>query len=776
MKSLKSPFCVKFEEAFSFENRLLIVMEYCENDTLSTYITHEHLGLIKFSEEEKWKILGQVVLAINDMHTLGILHRDLNPGNIFMAKKDEVKVGDFGNSYVTTVNHTHTYSNIGQLTHKPSDMWAFGVIAYQFLFGHLPFSSTSAFEMLTKLNSADYIPLPHHASSLSCRILPLLLEKNPEKRMTALQFLEDPEIRAIVTGQVAPSVRTSLSVSSSNVYSQPSASQSITQTRHNITVSLLNALDARNTEQILKARQDKHMELDVTEFSFEIPGGDVSDGDEEMMWADLDDGETEDVTSVVSVLFPIDPDDFLNSSVRTFLHLRDTNPGNLSCLPLDVQYATFPEHDFETDRILRKLNENPPNLSEQELSMRRQLLRQELEKLEKRKYLREEHIIPECRTHPGERTRKWFQQITAILFSPSLGLFETDTNTADRYNIAFDDDSLTTERSDLFTFAGFLLFKAINSRIVLGIHLNNFIWRMLCSMRINQQDIFYIDSGLSHLVFKLQNEDLDTIPHNFTLRVIPEKEMDSEDPNVIAVETDLLQNPIQDAENGTIDQFGTTRILLKEEGDKIRLNKANFPEFIDLICEYLRKTRRYAVVKKMARSFTSFFPPDLVLLLHPENLDNLIKGHAVNVAQWKEQTHYDPPASSSHPTIQLFWDFLNNVSSYRAGLVFRMITGCAYGPQHLDELKPTFLGDIRYNESGTSIIWRTGLWIELIPEVDDDGIVNKPVGDMSRCRLLLPMYRTKEDLEVNMRQALKKEEEEQRVWLMEQEKNVIRSK
>ena len=67
-------------------------MEYCEAETLNE--------IEKFSEEltikKKYDLLMQIIKALDYIHSNRIIHRDLKPSNIFLDKKMNIKLGDFG--------------------------------------------------------------------------------------------------------------------------------------------------------------------------------------------------------------------------------------------------------------------------------------------------------------------------------------------------------------------------------------------------------------------------------------------------------------------------------------------------------------------------------------------------------------------------------------------------------------------------------------------------------------------------------------------------------
>lgn len=69
---------------------LYLQMEYCPNQTLRNVID----GGIE--EEEAWRLFRQIVEGLHHVHSQGMIHRDLKPGNIFLDTNGDVKIGDFG--------------------------------------------------------------------------------------------------------------------------------------------------------------------------------------------------------------------------------------------------------------------------------------------------------------------------------------------------------------------------------------------------------------------------------------------------------------------------------------------------------------------------------------------------------------------------------------------------------------------------------------------------------------------------------------------------------
>ena len=91
-----SPYIVKYQDSFiDEEGRLNIVLEYCNEGDLHTYLEKRKEYL---SEDEVWKIFIQVTLGLHHLHSQSILHRDLKSLNLFLTDGMKVKIGDLGSA------------------------------------------------------------------------------------------------------------------------------------------------------------------------------------------------------------------------------------------------------------------------------------------------------------------------------------------------------------------------------------------------------------------------------------------------------------------------------------------------------------------------------------------------------------------------------------------------------------------------------------------------------------------------------------------------------
>jgi NIMA (never in mitosis gene a)-related kinase len=89
--SLSSPYIVSYIDSFISGEKVNIIMEFCDNGDLQSYINSKMKHGIKMSEITAniiWKFFIQMCLGVKYLHSKGILHRDLKSLNIFLNKEN----------------------------------------------------------------------------------------------------------------------------------------------------------------------------------------------------------------------------------------------------------------------------------------------------------------------------------------------------------------------------------------------------------------------------------------------------------------------------------------------------------------------------------------------------------------------------------------------------------------------------------------------------------------------------------------------------------------
>ncbi|HKA08001.1 MAG TPA: protein kinase [Gemmataceae bacterium] len=147
-----------------------------------------HLASAPLEEDRAWQIATEVAQALAYAHSLGVLHLDLKPQNVFVLRDGRVKVLDFGLAGLDwdeevpgrltriaggTPATMAPEQGKGATTDARADIWAVGVILHQMLFGRLP-------ERLAP--EAERVSLPAGTSTRAQKILARTLSRDPESR------------------------------------------------------------------------------------------------------------------------------------------------------------------------------------------------------------------------------------------------------------------------------------------------------------------------------------------------------------------------------------------------------------------------------------------------------------------------------------------------------------------------------------------------------------------------------------------------------------------
>jgi tetratricopeptide (TPR) repeat protein len=146
-----------------------IVMERVDGRTLKAMFDEQ----IHFKLADTVRLMGQLLAALQHAHERGVVHRDIKPSNLMVLKTDAVpsiKVTDFGIARLDSSDLTLTGTTLGTATHmspeqflgqpvdRRTDLYASGVILYQFLTGELPFNGSPSTIMQKVLNQEALAP------------------------------------------------------------------------------------------------------------------------------------------------------------------------------------------------------------------------------------------------------------------------------------------------------------------------------------------------------------------------------------------------------------------------------------------------------------------------------------------------------------------------------------------------------------------------------------------------------------------------------------------
>ncbi|MHC4974710.1 MAG: serine/threonine-protein kinase [Planctomycetota bacterium] len=166
----------------------LLEMEYMPGGTLTEQIRR---GLPLAQAEA---ILRDIVSGLGVAHEAGVLHRDVKPGNVLLARDGTPKLTDFGlarmigddalldDGLVGTPRYMAPEVLLGEGSSAQSDLWSVGVVAYEMLAGHLPFNARDAAEFFASVQNAPPAPLPPAAGAHLQEAIASCLAKEADAR------------------------------------------------------------------------------------------------------------------------------------------------------------------------------------------------------------------------------------------------------------------------------------------------------------------------------------------------------------------------------------------------------------------------------------------------------------------------------------------------------------------------------------------------------------------------------------------------------------------
>ena len=184
---------------FQTEERIYFIMPFLSGGEL-----FQHLRKFRTFDEDKVRFYGaQIALALEYLHSKGIVYRDLKPENILMDEDGYLKLADFGMakklkddekamSFCGTPEYLAPEIITMEGHDKNADWWSFGILLFEMLCGLPPFYVENLDKMyeLIKTSSVKF-PKRISLSDDAKDIIKKLLEKDPKKRLGSSKGIEE---------------------------------------------------------------------------------------------------------------------------------------------------------------------------------------------------------------------------------------------------------------------------------------------------------------------------------------------------------------------------------------------------------------------------------------------------------------------------------------------------------------------------------------------------------------------------------------------------------
>ncbi|MGQ0536871.1 MAG: serine/threonine-protein kinase, partial [Methanobacteriota archaeon] len=196
LAKLSHPNIVTVHDAEEVTGEVVLVLEYVQQGSLA-----DRLGKGALALAPALALAQDVLAALEEAHSLGIVHRDVKPGNILVTKEGRAKLADFGiarppKGAGTVTGPSMTDSGSGTLRYmapeqarglaadERSDLYSLGVVLYEMLTGrsYLPFDGLAEFEARRAiLEEEPDLPIPGVPSQVNVA-LRRALAKDPAER------------------------------------------------------------------------------------------------------------------------------------------------------------------------------------------------------------------------------------------------------------------------------------------------------------------------------------------------------------------------------------------------------------------------------------------------------------------------------------------------------------------------------------------------------------------------------------------------------------------
>lgn len=175
-----------------------LVMEYVAGDPLSR--TLREVG--RLTPARTMDLVAQAAEALQAAHDQGIVHRDVKPGNLLVRPNGTLVLTDFGiarseaagqltatGMVLGTASYISPEQASGQATTPASDVYALGVVAYECLAGHRPFTGDNPVDLARRHMDEPPPPLPPDVPAPVRDVVLRALAKNPAGRWPSAAHL-----------------------------------------------------------------------------------------------------------------------------------------------------------------------------------------------------------------------------------------------------------------------------------------------------------------------------------------------------------------------------------------------------------------------------------------------------------------------------------------------------------------------------------------------------------------------------------------------------------
>ncbi|MEO8338044.1 MAG: protein kinase, partial [bacterium] len=258
---LQHPNIVPLLDSGEAEGLLYYVMPFVDGESLRQRLSR----LRTLPVSEATRVLRELADALSHAHARGVVHRDIKPDNVMMSGRHAL-VTDFGVARaISAATGVHDRTSVGialgtpaymapeQIAADPdidhrADIYALGVMGYELLAGHTPFSELPPQQILAAHLATTPVPLDTHRPDVPeqlARIVMKCLEKHPDDRWQSADDLL-ARLESVATTSDERAALQSPSRVVSNVFSRPIVRGGLVLGTLAVAVLIVKALGARS--------------------------------------------------------------------------------------------------------------------------------------------------------------------------------------------------------------------------------------------------------------------------------------------------------------------------------------------------------------------------------------------------------------------------------------------------------------------------------------------------------------------------------------------------
>eukprot|EP00742_Colponemidia_sp_Colp-10_P003496 GILJ01003723.1.p1 GENE.GILJ01003723.1~~GILJ01003723.1.p1 ORF type:complete len:872 (-),score=124.93 GILJ01003723.1:436-3051(-) len=189
---IRHPFIVGLNFAFQTSDKLFLLLDFCPGGDLGQHLSRER----RFSEDRARFYTAAVLLALEHLHKLNIIYRDLKPDNVVLDAEGYACLTDFGLSKEGVFDNVSASSFCGSVAYlapemlkrsghgKSVDWYLLGVMLFEMLTGAPPFFCNNRDQLFFNIEKGT-LKFPTYLSRDARSLLKGLLERDPSRRLGA---------------------------------------------------------------------------------------------------------------------------------------------------------------------------------------------------------------------------------------------------------------------------------------------------------------------------------------------------------------------------------------------------------------------------------------------------------------------------------------------------------------------------------------------------------------------------------------------------------------